>query len=284
MNDLQKCILDIYKEVKKICDKNNIPYYAIGGTCLGAVRHKGFIPWDDDLDLGLPIEYLDKFIECCDRELPKKYKIYSAENIVHYKDIHIKIIDTQTTFIRKYNHLFPEAYSGVWIDVISLTSLPDKKFNRRYYLFMSNIYRFLNFHRRFNEPCVEYKGKYRFIKKFLRPVLKTFFSVNYFYDKWLVLQRKNPFSSDTEYGMVVFDNLVFEKSYFKKIISFDFEDVTLPLPYNYDGYLTNQYGNYMRMPPLDERVSHIGFDDLDRPFYYYFDKIDLIKKYFDDLK
>ena len=63
MNELQKRILDIFKAVAKICKENGITYYAIGGTAIGAVRHQGFIPWDDDLDIAIPIEQYDRFIQ-----------------------------------------------------------------------------------------------------------------------------------------------------------------------------------------------------------------------------
>ena len=95
MNDIQKVILDIFKEFDRICTDNNIPYYAIGGTCIGAVRHKGFIPWDDDMDVAIPIEFWDKFIEIASRQLPDYYKLFSSMEVKHYRYLFIKIMDMQ---------------------------------------------------------------------------------------------------------------------------------------------------------------------------------------------
>ena len=67
-------LLDIAKAFTKVCDENNIPYYMLGGTMLGAVRHKGFIPWDDDMDFGVPREYYDLLINVLEKELPSPYR------------------------------------------------------------------------------------------------------------------------------------------------------------------------------------------------------------------
>ena len=80
MTDVQEKILEIFKEIVKVCNKYDIPYYAIGGTCLGAVRHKGFIPWDDDMDIAIPIEDIDRFIKIAKKELQNIY-IYTQEKI-----------------------------------------------------------------------------------------------------------------------------------------------------------------------------------------------------------
>ena len=70
MTDLQKRILDIFREVRDILDRNGITYFAIGGTCIGAVRHGGFIPWDDDLDIAVPIEQFGRMLDLLKAELP----------------------------------------------------------------------------------------------------------------------------------------------------------------------------------------------------------------------
>ena len=84
MNELQKKILDIFKAVSKICKEHGITYYAIGGTAIGAVRHQGFIPWDDDLDIAIPIEQYDQFIAIARRELPEGLIVMTPADIEHY--------------------------------------------------------------------------------------------------------------------------------------------------------------------------------------------------------
>ena len=92
MNDLQKKILDIFKAVAKICKDHDITYYAIGGTAIGAVRHQGFIPWDDDLDIAIPIEQYDRFIEIARRELPEGLTVMTPVDIEHYRFGHRRIM------------------------------------------------------------------------------------------------------------------------------------------------------------------------------------------------
>ena len=73
LRDLQLTELGIFKEIAALCERHNIPYYAMAGTALGAVRHKGFIPWDDDMDLGIPRPYYEKFAEAAKKELPEYF-------------------------------------------------------------------------------------------------------------------------------------------------------------------------------------------------------------------
>ena len=96
MNDVQSKILDIFLKVNEICERNNLTYYAIGGTCIGAVRHQGFIPWDDDLDIAVPIEEWDTFWAVMERELPDSYEIYNGNHIKHYRYVFNKIHDANT--------------------------------------------------------------------------------------------------------------------------------------------------------------------------------------------
>lgn len=118
MNDLQKCQLNILIEFIRLCEEHNLTYYLVGGTCLGAVRHKGFIPWDDDIDVGMPRKDYDKFIQL-QKEIKKPYFIQTYKSDKNYIYNFAKIRDCTTTFIEntfvchQFNH-------GVWIDVFQL--------------------------------------------------------------------------------------------------------------------------------------------------------------------
>ena len=101
MTDLQKRILDIFREVRDILDRNGITYFAIGGTCIGAVRHGGFIPWDDDLDIAVPIEQFGRMLDLLKAELPPHLELYTGAERKHYRYIFVKVTDNRTTFIEK---------------------------------------------------------------------------------------------------------------------------------------------------------------------------------------
>ena len=188
MNDLQKKILDIFKAVAKICKDHDITYYAIGGTAIGAVRHQGFIPWDDDLDIAIPIEQYDRFIEIARRELPEGLTVMTPVDIEHYASFFIKVVDTRTTLIENYAKAFPDAYYGVFVDIMPLAGVPAPGKERKRYLRMWKQTAMLNYARRF--PVNRMKTRARVAAcRLLRPFHGRI-PYHYFTDKMFEEYRK----------------------------------------------------------------------------------------------
>ena len=145
MNDLQKKILDIFKTVSQLCKKNNIDYYAIGGTCIGAIRHRGFIPWDDDLDIAIPIEQFDRFKSIMNTQLPDNLYLYDCESKKEYRQLFCKVCDKSTTFIEETEKEYPDVYKGVYIDIMPLSGVPAETNEQIQMIKKLNLYRALNY-------------------------------------------------------------------------------------------------------------------------------------------
>ena len=120
IREIQLCCLKIAKEFAKICERHNIPYYMLEGTMLGAVRHKGFIPWDDDMDFGVPLEHFDEVINLLKKELPAPYKCstYKDSKCVFFS--FFKIEDTSTVLDDKQLPCRLANKIGINIDVFPL--------------------------------------------------------------------------------------------------------------------------------------------------------------------
>ncbi|HFI0816809.1 TPA: phosphorylcholine transferase LicD, partial [Streptococcus suis] len=101
MNSLHKVDIEIVKEVIDVCKKYDLTYYALGGTMLGAIRHKGFIPWDDDIDLGMPRKDYEKFLKVAPRHLSDKLKVVNYKNTPEYHYYITRILDTTTQVIEE---------------------------------------------------------------------------------------------------------------------------------------------------------------------------------------
>ena len=126
LEEEHKILLEIAKEFHRICVKHDIPYYMLGGTMLGAVRHGGFIPWDDDMDFGIPRIYFNEFLEITKSELPSYLRVSTVYNSQRITGGFAKIDDTRTYMIRK---LFrgENMQIGVNIDVFPI-DYADNKF------------------------------------------------------------------------------------------------------------------------------------------------------------
>ena len=98
---LHKVDMEIVKAVVKICDRHGLIYYMLGGTMLGAIRHKGFIPWDDDIDLGMPRDDYEKFLEIAPNELPDTLKVVNYRNTPEYQYYITRVLDTDTKVIEE---------------------------------------------------------------------------------------------------------------------------------------------------------------------------------------
>ena len=135
MNDLQKALLEIFKAFVAVCEKHHLRYYLIGGTCLGAVRHKGFIPWDDDIDVGLPREDYEKFIQLQDEFKDTPYFIQTWKSDPKYIYGYAKLRNSNTTYIENFYKHF-QFNQGLWIDIFPIDGFsrvvkPAKKFKNK---------------------------------------------------------------------------------------------------------------------------------------------------------
>lgn len=281
MTDIQKVILNIFKAVAKICDDNGIPYFAIGGTCIGAVRHKGFIPWDDDIDIAIPIERFEEFKQKAVESLPHHLKLYGCTEIKHCHHIFYKVIDENSTFIENIQMEFPDAYKGVYVDIMPISGIPKPGLSRKIFAAKIQWLAFLNRIRRFPKSYIKGRPQ-KFCQLIFTPINKIV-SFNFYSNKWYQLLKKHPVYSADNVGYVwgkIKERLIFEKSWFADTISLPFEDTYMKCPIGYDKYLTRQFGDYMHLPPIDEQLTkHEGIVDLERSYIEYQKNPCLINKY-----
>ena len=211
MNALQERILAIFKEVSAVCERHEIPYYAIGGTAIGAVRHKGFIPWDDDLDIAVPIEHFERLQELLRQELPEYLRVFTGADIFRWTRSFIKVDDERTAFIENGIKNWPEAYRGVYIDIMPLSGAPDS--------FPSNVlFRYkLCFYQRMNTIkrwTIAANGA--LIKKITALLFKPLlvpFHYNYFSEKFMNELKKHPLSTSKFAGDVWVPSHLKRKTY-----------------------------------------------------------------------
>lgn len=271
MTELQKVELDIFEEFVKICDKLNLKYFLVCGSALGAVKYTGFIPWDDDLDVGLYRDDYNRFINEAQAFLPDKIFLQTYETDENYPNIFAKLRDCSTTYIEKsvsgldMNH-------GVYIDIFPLDGYPVKNEKReklekkkKYYKRMLScvfdverssakkiivkIMRFLKIHKKTRK----YLRKYEYlISKY--SVEKSDLICNH--GNW---QGKLEYSPKWHYG---------------NGIMMRFEGLDVRVPENYDDYLTQKYGDWRADLPKEQQVGHHYYEicDLHRPYTDYIEK------------
>ena len=254
--------LELLREVDRICRRNNIQYFLSGGTMLGAVRHKGFIPWDDDVDIAMLREDYIKFKEVCKTELPHKYQYQSYTNKDGYHYFFDKITIKDTYFSTKYSDKF-EMLKGISMDIFVFDKTSDNKFFSKLHFKMLMALRLLMNVRWINHPR---KDKSYLLSKLLLPLLRIFSMDTYskMYDKLLRKYEKRdtstvlPPATDHKWRGVM------PKSWFETVTDAPFEDVMSYIPTGYDNYLKRWYcEEYMELLPLCERTGTHDYYRLD---------------------
>lgn len=248
----------ILKAFKKYCKKHNLTFFLIGGTLLGAIRHKGFIPWDDDIDIGMLRSDYNKLISFAEKDLyiddEKRYKILLPlrENYIYPQ---IKIIDTNTI---AYEKKIKRKYAtGLWVDVFPYdyganTRQEAKKLSNKNH-----------FYKKFFQVGIsgELSLKEKILKAIAFPVYKLITQGDYKY--WIKKMLKVPSASPTRLvGDVIWiydERDMYPKEWFDDLIDVEFEGEKFKAPSHYDEYLTQFYGEYMKLPKEEDRVFH-GFE------------------------
>ena len=252
----------LVKEVVRICKKYNLEYFMIGGTMLGAIRHKGFIPWDDDIDLGMPRQDYEKFLEVAQEEFPKNFKVVNYKTDPNYHYYITRILDTDTKVIEERIENEEEKYTNASIDIFPLDGTPNNNFLRKIYFFR------VLYHRALMSLCykdsIDKKRKRSRKERILLNImlkipierLTTPYKQKEKIDKLL---KKNDFYSSKYVGNIMGayrTREIVPIEFYGNGKMYKFEDIELNGLEEYDDYLKYTYGDYMQLPPEDKRKTH----------------------------
>ncbi|MCQ2591517.1 MAG: LicD family protein [Treponema sp.] len=266
LRKVQLCEIKCLQEVKRICEANNIPYFLIGGTLIGAVRHKGFIPWDDDIDVGMLRSDYDRFIKICQEQINKeKFFLQTSEieeGSADYEIARIRLNDTK--FIQEHRRKL-NIHSGIFIEIIPYDDLPptDKECKRYYYTFkyLKRIVGIrMGYRYRLGNPlkrALFYAFTYSTVIIPLKPLVKK---LNNYHLKYFNTNSKEVFLLGGAYNYNKERHLRETVSHYTKV---EFEGEMYPAPENYDLFLTEQYGNYMSFPPIEKQRIKCRVTELD---------------------
>jgi lipopolysaccharide cholinephosphotransferase len=274
IKDIQKVQLEILLEFDRICKKNNIKYQLFAGTLLGAIRHKGFIPWDDDIDVCLLRKDYNRFISLCKLDLDSKYFLQTHETDRNYIMQFAKIRKNNTKFVERGTSKC-NIHKGIYIDVFPMDNvIPDKFIGKVQQKILYIIGR-INLSR-VKTHCIYAK---RPIEKYLSFIMHYLLKIvpKSWTDRLQTRIACMFENQETKYithltNGASYDRYIrymVEKNDFENIIKVEFEGYKFPVPKNYHKILTNIFGNYKKLPPVDKRNSHHGIihidlgDDLD---------------------
>lgn len=265
LSPIQTHVMDILHVLIDIFEEENIHYYMLGGTMLGAVRHHGFIPWDDDVDLGVLRHDYERFLKMCEGKLPSymKLRTYRDDSYHHY--YYARIVDTRYHIKRMGS--IKERQEELWIDIFPLDGMPAGKIATGVHKCNLLVTRLLYHISCFDKVNIKRPGRPlidRMIIKFLVVTgLGAFFSSldsSRLLDRIDRLLKKYPVSESNYVfnfmGSTHAFREIFSKRCFGENTKYKFEDMELVGPKYYDFYLKSLYGDYMKLPPENERNIH----------------------------
>lgn len=263
MNDLQNVLLQQLLEFHNLCEKNNLKYFVIGGTLLGAVRHKGFIPWDDDIDVGMPRKDYEKLLSTSERMFPDGYKIIEGCKRREHIYLYSKFVNINTTIVEG------KIIEGVYIDVFPFDGMGHdsscaKKHFRKCFL---------------NRTLLDNKQRYDKEQSLGHRLFQMYAhtkSIPGLLGESKKLQGLYSFE-ESEYVANINgaykDREITKRKYFDELALYQFETIYVWGPKEAHDYLKSVYNNYMELPPVEKRQSHHNFTyiNLQLPFMNYSD-------------
>lgn len=249
--------IQVLNEFKNYCKKNDLVYFLGYGTLLGAVRHKGYIPWDDDIDIVMPRGDYDEFVQNYNRE-PKQFEVFDVENEPNYFLPFAKLSDKNTFLKDDFNKLFDKL--GVFIDIFPLDGVPDNRNELEQNLQQVALcYKTLYAKAR---PVIKIANLYKTLRLIIRKSRFYFVDYSKTLKRTIDLVKETGFDDTDKVGCllgVYGRKEILDKNIFSKSVQLEFEGVLYKAPYDYDKYLTSIYGDYMTLPPEDKRVTHHSF-------------------------
>lgn len=249
LDKIKSIELDILKYIDDVCIKNNIIYYLSYGTLLGAIRHKGFIPWDDDIDIVMPREDYNRFIQLMRSSNHDRYELKEPGVDGYYYEF-AKISDSKTIV----NQIFVDDINmGLWVDIFPLDAMTASSLKHKYLYFLQRC-RVAAVHKRCPNSSL-----------ILKPFVYLYWRIckeigwKWFLNKQLKISEEYSYGSTPTIGFKASGMRKPELlpiEWFGNIEKVEFEGLHFNAPQKWDLYLTSLYGDYMTLPPVEQRVPH----------------------------
>lgn len=256
-NEIKSVLLKTLVRFNEFCEKNDIKYTLAYGTALGAIRHKGFIPWDDDIDILMMRSEYNKFEAAWKKYVQNHkdhYKLWSELDEENYFIVYVaKFFDTDTALYEYFSNGTEIEY-GIFIDIFVLDHIPvEKSEQKKLFLDVRFYWKWIQHFQR------HFKKWNQFVRQYNLPLPSLDMMVN------KLMDRKNRYNRElTPLVSMIQDyqkkkdiNLsIFKYEWFHDYILTDFEGYKFPIIKAYDEMLKNSYGDYMQLPPKDQQVGH----------------------------
>lgn len=254
LSELKSIQIEIMKVVHDYCVSNNISYSLAYGSLIGAIRHKGFIPWDDDVDILMPREDYSRFVLGFN-SFSNRYQVRNHHNFKGYPFPFAKVEDVNTIKIELgYSQM------GIAIDVFPIDNLPDnykevgKIFQKSKWLLAMNQLKFLKWSK--NRSVA--KNFFVYMAK-IPLMFISYKRINELFEINSVKYNGKNCQKKACLIAIYKSKEIMPSSVFDEYIDYDFENNKFKIIKDYDTYLSNIYGNYLQLPPLEKRVTHHGF-------------------------
>lgn len=256
LKEIQTESYNVLQTINKICKENNIRYFLAYGSLIGAIRNNGIIPWDDDIDIWMPRNDYEKFVNICNGStIPNNYKLCTKENTDYYWYGIARFSNLDFRYVTQSENFD----IGVFVDIYPIDNYGNNE--KKGKVLQKRIF---NLHRIYAYRISKYKIKdfKSLIKKFIHfglffiPQKKCLLFINSKISKLLSIYTTE---DDDLVGVPIWDTygyMSFKKQLFNESIEWEFEGGKFPVPKHYDEILKKIYGDYLKLPPVEKRVSH----------------------------
>lgn len=274
---IQENLLPILDDIIECCNKNGINWQMSGGSALGAIRHKGYIPWDDDLDINMTRSDFDKFISAFEKEYGYKYWIHAPKVSDDYDRLTPRVISKEIRARDIFNCDIIEC--GLWVDIFVMENTPNNKILRKIHGLGCMGIRYLLSCIRFVRNEKEFKKLFRENNEFYKiaghrtEIGKVLYILPLSFwmrlAMWWLTLYKNKRTEDVVIvsGSKQYFDEIYNKEKMCELIDVEFEGRIVKITKDYDAYMKNLYGDYMKIPSKEQQEHHI-FMELDRAKLY----------------